>query len=83
MGRSWTREEVEQVFQARWQGNFNDLLGFEVLEAEEGLRPRGDARGAEAASAFRDRSRRRAGLTRRHRRRRRQLRELPGRHRGW
>ncbi|MCY4384445.1 MAG: PaaI family thioesterase [Nitrospinae bacterium] len=37
MARSWTREEVERVFQARWQGNFNDLLGFEVLEAEEGF----------------------------------------------
>ena len=37
MGRSWTREEVERVFQARWGGNFNDLLGFEVLEAEEGF----------------------------------------------
>ena len=37
MGRSWTKEEVERVFQARWRGNFNDLLGFEVLEAEEGF----------------------------------------------
>ena len=25
------------MFQARWRGNFNDLLGFEVLEAEEGF----------------------------------------------
>ena len=25
------------MFQARWQGNFNDLLGFEVVEAQEGF----------------------------------------------
>ncbi len=37
MERSWTDEEVERVFRERWRGNFNDLMGFEVLEARRGF----------------------------------------------
>lgn len=37
MEKSWSREEVERVFRSRWRGNFNDLMGFEVLDAREGF----------------------------------------------
>ena len=37
MEKSWSREEVERVFRSRWRGNFNDLMGFEILDARRGF----------------------------------------------
>ena len=37
MESSWSREDVEKIFRDRWRGNFNDVMGFEVLEARRGF----------------------------------------------
>lgn len=37
MESSWHREDVERVFRSRWRGSFNEVMGFEVLEARRGF----------------------------------------------